>query len=285
MTQLTLDELNAAPEPTFVAALGLIFEDAPWVASSVAPLRPFSTISALHEAMTATLHAAPEARQLAFLRGHPELAGQAARQNTLGQDSAAEQRGLGLAEPGGDTAEIAQLNQDYAARFGFPFILCVRRHSRPSVLAEFRRRVTRSADEEWAAAMQEIGYITRLRLSDRISGPGAPAVYGRITSHVLDTARGRPAANIPIALRDAAGALIAETHTNADGRTDQPLYSGAPLRIGPYELTFDVGTLFDSFGGGFFDLVPIRFRVTDPEGHHHVPLVISPGAYSTYRGS
>lgn len=285
MTKVTLDTLNAETADAFVAALGLIFEDAPWVAAAAAAQRPFPTLAALHEAMMAALATAPPTEQLAFLRGHPELAGQAAQAAALGQASTAEQHGLRLAEPGVDSAEITRLNQEYGARFGYPFILCVRRYSRPSVLAAFRRRVTQTPEHEWSAAMQEIGFITRLRLVDRVEGPGAPPVHGRITTHVLDTARGRPAPGVKIMLRDAAGSILAETESNADGRTDQPLYAGAPLRIGPYELTFHLGQLFEAFGGGFFITVPIHFSVTEPEGHHHVPLVVSPGAYSTYRGS
>ena len=285
MTDLILSDLNTASDEAFVAALGLIFEDAPWIAAAAAAGRPFPTIATLHEAMMSALAAAPASEQLDFLRGHPELAGQAARAGALGQDSTAEQHGLHLAEPGSDTAEISRLNQDYLARFGFPFILCVRRHSRPSVLATFHRRSANTPEQEWAAAMQEVGYITRLRLVDRVEGPGAPLVYGRITTHVLDTARGRPAPDVRIILLDATGAVVAEAVTNTDGRTDRPLHAGAPLRIGSYELTFHLGTLFEAFGGGFFDTVPIRFCVTEPEGHHHVPLVVSPGAYSTYRGS
>ena len=100
-----------------------------------------------------------------------------------------------------------------------------------------------------------------------------------ITTHVLDTARGRPAAGIPIELaRD--GEVLTRTATNADGRTDEPLL--ADVAAGEYELTFRVG---DHFGEGFLDVVPIRFRVDDPDAHYHVPLLVSPWAYSTYRGS
>ncbi len=101
-----------------------------------------------------------------------------------------------------------------------------------------------------------------------------------ITTHVLDTARGRPAAGIPIELARVGGEVLARTTTNADGRTDEPLLreSGA----GEYELTFRVG---EHFGEGFLDVVPIRFRVDDPDAHYHVPLLVSPWSYSTYRGS
>ncbi len=105
---------------------------------------------------------------------------------------------------------------------------------------------------------------------------------GRLTTHVLDTAAGRPAPGIPITLRRD-GALVAEALTNADGRTDAPLLEGDAFTAGVYELTFEVGPHFA--GSGFLDLVPVRFTVTDAGEHHHVPLLVSPFSYSTYRGS
>lgn len=103
---------------------------------------------------------------------------------------------------------------------------------------------------------------------------------GRLTTHVLDTARGVPAAGIPVTLRRD-GQVVALAVTNADGRTDAPLLEA--LEPGAYELTFAVAEYLA--GEGFLDEVPVRFRVDDPEAHHHVPLLLSPWSYTTYRGS
>jgi len=106
---------------------------------------------------------------------------------------------------------------------------------------------------------------------------------GRLTTHVLDTARGRPAAGIPVELARLDGErreVVATTTTNADGRTDAPLLD-AP-EPGTYELTFDVGEHFDE---GFLGRVPVRFTIADADAHYHVPLLVSPWSYSTYRGS
>jgi 5-hydroxyisourate hydrolase len=116
---------------------------------------------------------------------------------------------------------------------------------------------------------------------------------GRLTTHVLDTARGRPAAGVAIELvRDPDGdrRAIASTRTNSDGRTDAPLLEGDALEAGAYELVFDVGGYFDGSGldagdPPFLDRVPVRFQVADPGAHYHVPLLVSPWSYSTYRGS
>jgi 5-hydroxyisourate hydrolase len=108
---------------------------------------------------------------------------------------------------------------------------------------------------------------------------------GRLTTHVLDTARGRPAAGIPIELARLDGdrrEVLRALTTNADGRTDEPLLADGDLRAGTYELTFAVG---EHFGEGFLDRVPVRFTIADADAHYHVPLLVSPWSYSTYRGS
>jgi len=98
---------------------------------------------------------------------------------------------------------------------------------------------------------------------------------------VLDTASGRPAAGVKIELvRVADGQVLRTVTTNADGRTDEPLLT--TLEAGRYELLFFVGAYF---GSGFLDEVPIRFRIEDAGAHYHVPLLVSPWSYSTYRGS
>jgi 5-hydroxyisourate hydrolase len=113
----------------------------------------------------------------------------------------------------------------------------------------------------------------------------------RLSTHVLDTMHGRPAAGMCISLRrlGAGGELVTATSTNADGRTDQPLMSGETIAAGEYELVFEVADYFRASGvadaGRFLTSVPLRFRIDDPSGHYHVPLLVSPWSYSTYRGS
>jgi 5-hydroxyisourate hydrolase len=114
---------------------------------------------------------------------------------------------------------------------------------------------------------------------------------GRITTHVLDTAAGRPAAGLKVILTrlDGAPKVLAETITNADGRCDKPLLEGVAFAAGQYEITFHVGDYFRRTGAklpdpAFLDVVPIRFGISE-DAHYHVPLLISPFAYSTYRGS
>lgn len=115
----------------------------------------------------------------------------------------------------------------------------------------------------------------------------------KLSTHILDTAHGRPAAQVKIelfSLEGAAPALIASLHTNADGRTDGPLLEGAAVRRGRYRLVFHVGDYFRRSGlalpdPAFVDIVPVDFGIAEDGGNYHVPLVCSPWTYSTYRGS
>ncbi len=115
-----------------------------------------------------------------------------------------------------------------------------------------------------------------------------------LTTHVLDVTRGGPAERVRVQLYEVAAggecALIADVATNADGRTDEPLISADAARAGRFELVFHAGDYFRHQGiktpdPPFLDLVPIRFAIADPGAHYHVPLIVSPWSYSTYRGS
>ena len=116
---------------------------------------------------------------------------------------------------------------------------------------------------------------------------------GYLTTHVLDTARGTPAADLRITLYRLDGdtrTQLAEMRTNADGRTDSPILPAEDFAPGTYELVFDAGAYLDATDTPpetprFLDLIPIRFGISDPAAHYHVPLLLSPFGYSTYRGS
>lgn len=283
----TIETLNALQPSGFVEQLAEVFEHAPWVAEAAAANRPYPSVSALHDAMMAVVRAAPPDRLQAFIAGHPEL-GSRVQRTELTDYSQAEQGSLGLDRLSPEEFErFSRSNAAYRKKFGFPFIICVRRHTRDSILAQFERRLANDIDHERAAALTEIGLITRLRLVAKVDGPDKPVTTGRLSTHVLDLASGRPAAGVAITLHEigaSARGLLRETITNADGRTDVPLISGEPLRIGTYELSFHVGDYFGP-SSSLLGTVPIRFAIAEPEAHYHVPLLVTPWGYTTYRGS
>ena len=145
-----------------------------------------------------------------------------------------------------------------------------------------------------ANILAEIFRIAALRLDQRVTASDRLKVHGHLSTHVLDTHGGHPAAGVAVELCEvgASGAtrLIKRATTNADGRTDQPLLSGMPVPIATYELRFAVSDYFARQGvpladPPFLGIVPIRFAVAEPEGRYHVPLSVTPWAYATYRGS
>lgn len=160
-----LAELNAMDRAGFAAALGSSFEHAAWVAESAWAQRPFASVAQLHTTMLAVVRAAPEERQLAFLCGHPELAGREAQAGTMTCESVGEQGSAGLdALSRAELLEIQRLNQAYRARHGFPFIIAVRRSSRQQIFAALRARTEAPTAVERQEALAQIGLITRGRL-------------------------------------------------------------------------------------------------------------------------
>jgi len=294
MASVSLDTLNAADRKAFAAVLGEVMELAPWVADDAFAARPFAGVAALYAAMTDAVRKAPEAQVRALIDGHPDLAGKAAREGKLTADSTAEQAGAGLDRlTEQEFAAFHRLNDAYRKKFAMPFIVCVRRHGKESILREFERRLRNDAAAERATALGEIFRIAALRLDQRVTGPDRLKVHGHLSTHVLDTHGGHPAPGVAVELREigAGGArTLLRAVTNADGRTDQPLFGGVPIPIATYELRFSVGEYFarqhaPMTDPPFLDVVPVRFSVAEPEGKYHVPLLVTPWSYSTYRGS
>ena len=290
-----LSELNA---PAFSARLGNVFEHSAWIADHAWAARPFASIDELHAAMVRVVHEAGPDAVMALLRLHPELGSN----GRLTAASAAEQGSAGL--PGLDRSAsdaLAAANLRYRERFGFPFIIAVRgQRDASAILDAMHRRLENTTEAEIETAFAEVARIARFRLDDIVEprespllptpagGPGGVAAEparDSLTVHVLDQARGRPAAGLGLTLsRD--GQVLSSHVTNADGRCDRPLLAGEAMRPGSYAIDFDV----ESWRAGdpepgFYDRITIRFRITGTPGHIHVPLLLSPFGYSTYRGS
>ena len=271
---ISLDDLNRASPDAFAAALDGVFEHAPWVPLIAAGARPFSTVTALHAELMDVVRRADADTQRRFLAGHPPLSA-AAIAPGLTADSAAEQATLGLAGLGGEAGRFASLSAAYAARHGFAFIICARRHTPGSVLRELERRCDANEAAERAAALGEVFYISRLRLVARVAGPGVPRTTGELTTRVMDGARGRPVEGLRIELfRD--GAKLCEAVTGADGRPAAALIVAEPLRMGGHELRFHAGAYFEAG----VDVIPVAFQVTEPEETLEVKLLLGPAQYT-----
>jgi len=295
MSQKALVDLNACSKDDFVTSLANIFEYSPWIAEQVAASRPFAGVRPLFEAMKSAVdRAAPELR-LALIKAHPDLANKTQRAAGLTAESNAEQNSVGLDRLSDAEFEaFERVNNAYRARFGFPYIVCVRRHTKDSILRDFERRLPNDVVTETRTSIAEICRIAALRLDQLVTGDERLQVHGRLSTHVLDTHSGRPAAGIEVELVElselGASRVVTRAITNADGRTDAPLIGGRPVPIGRYELVFSVGKYFAArqvpmSDPPFLDSIPLRFAVSDPEGHLHVPLLVTPWSYSTYRGS
>ena len=166
----TVTEINAMDEDAFVAAFDTVVEHSPWVAGEAWRRRPFGSVAALRLAFEGAIRTAPRERRLELLRAHPELAGREAAAGELTDASAREQRGARLDRLTPDElADLGALNAAYRARFGFPFIACVREHSVDSLLAWGAARLQRDAEAEEATALAEVGKIVGLRLADVVT--------------------------------------------------------------------------------------------------------------------
>ena len=168
---ITLAVVSNLSRAEFVVALGSLFEGSPWIAESTWPARPFASIDQLHQALCATMYAAPIDRQVALIQAHPDLAGKAAIAGELTAESAREQSSAGLSRLAPEQfATFTRLNQAYRETFGFPFVICAREHSAVSILEHFATRLEHPRDQEIATALGEIAKIAHLRLLDAVQG-------------------------------------------------------------------------------------------------------------------
>lgn len=163
----SLHDINAFDREQFVSTLGFLFESSPWVAERAYDARPFASENDLHQALCLVMFAADGDHQLALIKAHPDLAGKAAIAGDLTPESTREQASAGLDRLSpAEFARFTQLNSAYRTTFGFPFIICVREHSRHSILSNFEMRLQHSRDQEIGTALDEIAKIARLRLLD-----------------------------------------------------------------------------------------------------------------------
>ncbi|MBX6764274.1 MAG: 2-oxo-4-hydroxy-4-carboxy-5-ureidoimidazoline decarboxylase [Rubrobacteraceae bacterium] len=164
----TLREVNALSREEFVERFGSLFEHSPWVAWRAWEERPFGSVAELEAALRRAVQEASREEKLALIRAHPELA---VPEGDLTPESEREQRSAGLdGLEEGERKEFLRLNRAYRERFGFPYVVCVREHTKDSILEDARRRLAGEREEEMENALGEIAKISSLRLRDMLEG-------------------------------------------------------------------------------------------------------------------
>jgi OHCU decarboxylase len=172
--KLTVEQVNNADQREFVAKFGALYENSPWVAEEAWHGRPFDSLSELHGAFVRAMYDAPSERQMELIRAHPDLAGKAAVAGELTPESSREQASAGLDRLTPEEYEVfTAMNRAYQERFGIPMIVCVREHTKESILQNARSRLGNSRREEIDLALGEIAKIARLRLQELVqTDPG-----------------------------------------------------------------------------------------------------------------
>jgi 2-oxo-4-hydroxy-4-carboxy-5-ureidoimidazoline decarboxylase len=168
--EIDMSAVNAMDRPAFVQKFGGIFEKSPWVADKAWEKRPFASIDAMHAAMVNVVKEAPLPSQLALLQSHPDLAGKEAQAGAMTASSVSEQASAGLnALTKAEMTQISDYNAAYKQKFGFPFIIAVRMHTKEGIFFDFSRRLQNDTQTEYANDLQNVYAITRLRL-DKMLG-------------------------------------------------------------------------------------------------------------------
>ncbi len=254
-----------------------------WVAQMVA-LRPFDDRDGLLKAAERIWYACSEADWLEAFTHHPKIGDI----DSLAKKFASTQAWAGNEQKGVQSASmdvlqrLAKGNSEYEKKFGFIFIVCATGKSAAEMLSLLEQRIGNSYEDELKIAMGEQHKITLIRLNKLLA-------MSQITTHVLDTAKGKPAEGIRISLQKPIGKdqweNITSGVTNSDGRIADFLPAEQQIAPGMYRMLFETGAYFEKNGEkGFYPEVPVIFEITDLE-HYHIPLLLNPFGYSTYRGS
>ena len=281
---MTLQELNAATPEAAAQMLDGLYEHTPWIAAQALQARPFASLAALKHAMVRVLAQAPRDAQVALVRAHPELAGKAMVAQTLTAESTNEQSKAGLTQcTPEEFARIQQLNADYNARFGFPFILAVRGPrgtglAKQEIIDTFARRLENPADFELAEALRNIHRIAEIRLNDKFgvvpqlgndvwdwqeklaqhSDPGY-AEKGQLTVTYLTDAHRACAQRISHWMRDCGfDEVEIDAVGNVVGRYHPAVAGGKYLLTGSHYDTVRNGGKYDGRLGIFVPMASVR---------------------------
>jgi 5-hydroxyisourate hydrolase/2-oxo-4-hydroxy-4-carboxy-5-ureidoimidazoline decarboxylase len=248
----------------------------------MAAARPFASVRALRDKADEIWWALSPADWREAFAAHPRIGDVASLRRKFASTAswaAGEQAGAAGASEATLSA-LAEGNDAYFAKFGFIFIISASGKTADEMLAALRARLSNDAERELRIAAEQQLEITHLRLEKLMAS--------KITTHVLDTSIGKPAAGVEVTLEALAGEWreLGRGKTDADGRIVTLLAGDATLALGAYRLSFATGDYFQrAQKPTFFPRVAIVFEVADAAQHYHVPLLVSPFGYSTYRGS
>lgn len=299
-TKPTVSELLSKPKAEVMDVLGGIYEHSSWIAEKFYEdfieregEHKIGNVRELFLAMSSIADSATREQKLALLCNHPDLCAKIENLKNLTKASQDEQSSAGLHTMTDEERErFATMNAAYREKFEFPFILAVKHVTKNTVLSAIEGRLTQTKEVEFDGALYQVNKIAWMRLLSAFHITGQK---GFLTCHVLDTCHGCPAANMRIQLRRLTpvenSGLIKEFVTNSDGRLEGgPALKSDEFIVGTYEWLFFAGEYFARkntkvTGVLFLDEIPLRFGIDDPEEHYHVPLLVSPWSYSTYRGS
>jgi 5-hydroxyisourate hydrolase / 2-oxo-4-hydroxy-4-carboxy-5-ureidoimidazoline decarboxylase len=281
---MTLDELNALDQEAAERELLRCCGSARW-AQAMAEVRPYSGASALADKADNLWWSLGPTDWLEAFAAHPRIGERAASAWAVGEQS-------GIHDASDDErARLVEGNREYEGRFGYIFIVCATGKTAGEMLVLLEERLRNEPNDELQIAAEEQRKITRIRLAKLLDlgQPVAKKIKNMITTHVLDTARGGPAAGMTVILewRQASEwSPIGRGMTDENGRV-ATLTEDRDLAPGTYRLTFDTGTYHRDQGitAPFFPEAKITFNVRDTDEHYHVPLLLSPFGYSTYRGT
>lgn len=288
---ITLDDLNKLSNEEAFSALEQCCVSKTW-ASKMVESRPFASAAALITKAASIWYkdCSTEDFQEAFT-GHPKIGNvESLKEKFAHTKTWAGNEQAKVSEASMETIEaLAEANTNYEDKFGYIFIVSASGKSADEMLAIAQARLAHSASDEIQVAMNEQHKITVIRLVKLIEGLTQQAdLRSHITTHALDTSIGIPANNMMISLHARKGeswSPLSVGITNNDGRIPDVMAPGKMLEPGVYQMTFDTADYYESHNQkGFYPEVSIQFIVSDMS-HYHIPLLINPYGYSTYRGS
>ena len=282
---MTLAELNGLDEDAATHELLRCCGSTRW-AREMAGARPCTSVEAVTAAADTIWTGLDRADWLEAFAAHPQIgsSGSGGSGGSRGDAVWSDAEQAGTASASTDVlARLVEANREYEARFGYIFIVCATGKSAEEMLQLLEGRLDNDPLIEVRVAADEQRKITRLRIAKLLESSG------RITTHVLDTSRGCPGAGMGVVLEIRNGGSwspVGQGTTDANGRLTT-LTANQSMIAGDYRLTFDTGGYLRARGvaDAFFPDVTITFTVADASAHFHVPLLLSPFGYSTYRGS